>query len=180
MKKIYASLAIIVGFSLYAGVVQRTGSTSQQLASAVQPAVVATASQVAHAAQAPSPAAPAQTPAPTPAPAQPAVAVTEPVAAATVKKGKYADGTYTGAAADAFYGQVQVQVTITGGRIASISFLQYPQDRSTSRDINQSAMNGLVSQAIANQGASVSGVSGATDTTAAFRQSLSSALSQAA
>lgn len=177
MNKIFASVAVIVGFALYAGV-QSTGSTGQQIASVVQPVAVATASQVAEAAQTPSPAAPAQTPAPVP--AQPAVAVTEPVAAATVKKGRYADGTYTGSAADAFYGQVQVQVTIASGRIASISFLQYPQDRSTSRGINQSAMNGLVSQAIANQSANVNGVSGATDTTDAFRQSLSSALSQAA
>jgi uncharacterized protein with FMN-binding domain len=41
-------------------------------------------------------------------------------------------------------------------------------------------MSGLVSQALAVQSADVSGVSGATDTTDAFRQSLASALAKAA
>jgi uncharacterized protein with FMN-binding domain len=75
---------------------------------------------------------------------------------------------------------VQVKVTITDGRIADIVFLSYPSDRRQSQEINQYAMSGLVGQALALQSANVSGVSGATDTTDAFRQSLSSALVKAA
>lgn len=95
-------------------------------------------------------------------------------------QGQYRDGTYTGSSANAYYGYVQVRVTITNGRIADVAFLNYPQDRGTSRNINSYAMPQLTQEAIAAQSASVNGVSGASDTSAAFRQSLSSALTQAA
>jgi uncharacterized protein with FMN-binding domain len=94
-------------------------------------------------------------------------------------QGIYHDGTYTGSVANAYYGNVQVEAIVQGGKLADVKFLQYPSDRSTSRGINSSAMTGLVQEAIAAQSAQVNGVSGATDTTAAFRQSLSSALQAA-
>lgn len=118
----------------------------------------------------------ASTPVQTPANAKPA----QTVAVADAPKGKYKDGTYTGDSVDAYYGNVQVQVTVSGGRIKDVSFLSYPNDRGDSIQINTYAMPRLSRQAIAAQSASVSGVSGATDTSDAFRRSLSSALSQAA
>ena len=99
--------------------------------------------------------------------------------ATTLSLGKYKNGTYTGSVADAFYGNIQVQVTISGGKISNVSFLQYPNDRSTSRMINSQAMPILSQEAIQAQSAQVSGVSGASATSAAFIQSLGSALSQA-
>ena len=93
--------------------------------------------------------------------------------------GRYKNGTYTGSVADAFYGNVQVQVTISGGMITNVQFLQYPSDRSTSRFINSQAIPLLQQEAIQAQSAQVSGVSGATATSGAFIQSLGSALSQA-
>jgi uncharacterized protein with FMN-binding domain len=116
---------------------------------------------------------------PTPAPVQTPVTVTTPV---VVKKttGQYVDGTYTGSVADAYYGNVQVAATISGGRLTKVTFIQYPNDRSTSRAINQRATPQLAAQAIQAQSANVSGVSGASDTSAAFKQSLASALAQAA
>jgi uncharacterized protein with FMN-binding domain len=93
--------------------------------------------------------------------------------------GRYKNGTYIGAVADAFYGNVQVQVTISGGNITDVQFLQYPSDRSTSRFINSQAMPLLTQEAIQAQSANVDGVSGATATSGAFVQSLQSALSQA-
>jgi uncharacterized protein with FMN-binding domain len=93
--------------------------------------------------------------------------------------GKYNNGTYIGNAADAYYGNIQVKVVISGGKIADVIFLQYPNDRSTSRIINQQAMPQLKSEAIQAQSAKVDGVSGASDSSAAFKQSLASALSQA-
>ena len=86
--------------------------------------------------------------------------------------GKYKNGTYTGSVADAFYGNVQVQVTISGGQITDVQFLQYPNDRSTSIFINSQAMPLLKQEAIQAQSAQVSGVSGATATSGAFIQSL--------
>lgn len=92
---------------------------------------------------------------------------------------KYKDGTYTGSVADAFYGNVQVQVTVKGGKITTVQFLQYPNTHANSVAINQQAMPYLQQEAIQAQSANVDGVSGATDTSIAFRQSLSAALSQA-
>lgn len=94
-------------------------------------------------------------------------------------QGKYKDGTYVGDAADAFYGNIQVQVTITGGKITDVAFLQYPNDRSTSVFINSQAMPLLKQEAIQAQSAQVDGVSGATASSGAFIQSLQSALQKA-
>ena len=126
-------------------------------------------------------------PAPTPAPAPKPTPVTTPVPTPQpvtppppVKpKGQYADGTYTGAAADAYYGNIQVQAVIQGGKLTDVIFLQYPNDRRTSQHINDQAMPYLKSEAIQAQSANVSGVSGASDSSQAFVQSLGDALSQA-
>jgi len=91
----------------------------------------------------------------------------------------YKDGTYTGNAADAFYGNIQVQATIQSGRITNVQFLQYPNDRTRSIAINTLAMPNLSSDAIQAQNANVNIFSGATDSSNAFIQSLSSALTQA-
>lgn len=93
--------------------------------------------------------------------------------------GKYKDGTYTGNVADAFYGNIQIQVTISGGRITDVQFLQYPNDRRTSQMINAQADPMLAQEAIVAQSAQVSGVTGATASSGAFIQSMQSALQQA-
>lgn len=91
----------------------------------------------------------------------------------------YKNGTYTGSVADAFYGNIQVQAVILGGKISDVHFLQYPSDRTRSIAINTLAMPNLRQEAIQAQTANVNIVSGATDSSNAFSQSLSSALSQA-
>jgi len=96
-----------------------------------------------------------------------------------VQTGKFRNGTYVGSVADAFYGNVQVKVTVSGGKISDVQFLDYPQDRNTSRMINSQAIPYLISEAISVQSANVDIISGATDTSMAFQQSLSDALSQA-
>jgi uncharacterized protein with FMN-binding domain len=94
-------------------------------------------------------------------------------------QGLYRDGVYTGGVADAFYGNIQVQATIRGGKITDVVFLQYPNDRNRSIDINSQAMPYLKQEAITAQSANVDIVSGATATSQAFIASLGSALSQA-
>ena|ERR1051326_7582726 len=91
----------------------------------------------------------------------------------------YKDGSYTGSVADAQWGNVQVQTVIQNGKIANVVFLQYPDDRSRSIEINSYADPQLVSEAIQAQSANVDIVTGATDTSDAFIQSLTDALSQA-
>ena len=91
----------------------------------------------------------------------------------------YKDGSYTGSVADAFYGNIQVQAVVTGGKLSDVQFLQYPNDRRQSIEINTQAMPMLKQEAIQAQNANVNGVSGASQTSGAFIQSLQSALSQA-
>jgi len=91
----------------------------------------------------------------------------------------YNNGTYTGSAANAYYGNVQVKATISGGKITSVDFLQSPNTHETSVIINQQAMPYLQQEAIQSQSANVQIVSGATFTSQAFQQSLQSALQQA-
>lgn len=91
----------------------------------------------------------------------------------------YKNGQFTGIAADAVYGNIQVKATIEGGKLINVEFLQCPNDRRNSVEINSQAMPYLQQEAIQKQNAHVDGVSGATDTSQAFIQSLDSALQQA-
>lgn len=91
----------------------------------------------------------------------------------------YKDGQYTGDNADAYYGNVEVQATIQGGKITDVEFLDYPHDRRTSMFINSQAMPWLTSEAVQTQTARVNIISGATLTSQAFIQSLQSALDRA-
>lgn len=96
-----------------------------------------------------------------------------------IAMGIYKDGTFTGAVADAYYGNVQVQVVTQNGKIVDVQFLDYPRSRGTSMSINSYATPILRSEAITAQSAQVDTVSGASATSGAFKQSLASALSQA-
>jgi uncharacterized protein with FMN-binding domain len=109
------------------------------------------------------------TPTPQPQPIRPPVAR----ATATAVPGtSYKDGTYSGMGSSR-RGNVWVSVTVTNGRIGSVtitrSTLQYPV-----RDIA-----GLPAQVVQRQGAQVDIVSGATYSSQAFRTATSQALAQA-
>lgn len=91
----------------------------------------------------------------------------------------YKDGTYDGDTENAFYGNVQVAVTVSGGKITTVTFLQQPDDSANSQDINGQAVPLLKQEAIKAQNAHVNVVSGATQTSDAFAQSLASALQKA-
>ena len=169
MKKLFALVAFVGLVSVYAFFV-REGSIPTVSASSgndtVQSASVANT-------------APTNT---TPQPQSAPTTQTNSTAATTPAdkpKGQFADGTYTGSSEDAFYGMVQVRATIVGGKLTDVTFVTFPNDRSTSRMINGQAMPMLTQEAIAAQSAQVDGVSGATDTSDAFVRSLSTALSAA-
>jgi uncharacterized protein with FMN-binding domain len=91
----------------------------------------------------------------------------------------YKDGSYTGSVDDAQWGVVQVKAIIKNGKITDVQFLQYPNDRNRSVYINSVAGPQLSSEAIQAQSANVDVVTGATDSSLAFIQSLTDALSQA-
>lgn len=91
----------------------------------------------------------------------------------------FKDGSYTGKAVDAFYGNIQVKAIISGGKLTDVQFLQYPNDQHESIEINTEAMPILAQEAITAQSANVDIVSRATDSSEAFKESLASALTQA-
>jgi uncharacterized protein with FMN-binding domain len=116
-------------------------------------------------------------PLPRPRPTPPARVVQTQVAANSPSG--FRDGTYTGASENAYYGRVQVQVTIASQKITGIKVLNYPQDRRTSRYINSQALPLLQREVIAANSANVDAISGATLTSEAYIRSLSTALQQA-
>ena len=102
-----------------------------------------------------------------------------PPASSSAQQGAYKDGQYTGPSVDAYYGNVQVKVTVQNGKISDVVFLDYPQDRNTSVMINSQAMPYLKAEAIQAQSAPVDIISGATATSGGFNTSFAAALAQA-
>lgn len=90
--------------------------------------------------------------------------------------GVYKDGTYEGSIASTPYGNVQVEAVIKKGKIDDINVLQFPSSGNSSVEINAYAMPLLITEAIKIQSAEVDVVSGATDLSFAFRESLETAL----
>lgn len=167
MKRFFLSISVIASFVLYSFVRQYAAPTSTPAPvtdnspvltpdPTVTPVVTKSVTQIAH-----NPTSAPQQPTPTP------------------RRGAYVDGSYTGQVADAFYGNIQVQVIISGGKLTDVKFLQYPNDRRTSIEINSQAMPMLRQEAIQAQSANVDVISGASDTSSAFIQSLGSALQKA-
>jgi uncharacterized protein with FMN-binding domain len=97
----------------------------------------------------------------------------------TGSTGLYKNGSYTGSAADAFYGTIQVKAIVSGGKITDVQFLQYPNAPGHTSEVSAMALPQLKQEAIAAQSANVNIVSGATQDSEAFQQSLASALIQA-
>lgn len=112
--------------------------------------------------------------APTPTPTTAAAGSTAPSSAT----GTYADGTATGAVISTRFGDVQVEVTISGGAITDVMALQLPDRDGRSRQIANAAEPILREEALTAQSASIDLLSGATFTSEAYAESLQSALDQ--
>jgi uncharacterized protein with FMN-binding domain len=91
-----------------------------------------------------------------------------------------ATATYTGTAIQTRYGAVQVQVTISSGKITGVTTLQAPSGVPHSSSISAAATPVLASEALTAQSAKIDTVSGATFTSQGYLASLQSALDQAA
>lgn len=87
--------------------------------------------------------------------------------------------TVNGAPADTRYGPVQVQITITNGRITRADAIDYPQSSGRDQEINSQAIPQLDDETVQAQSANIDTVSGATYTSDGYRQSLQSALDAA-
>jgi uncharacterized protein with FMN-binding domain len=91
----------------------------------------------------------------------------------------HTDGTFTGPAINAYWGEVQVQAVVKSGQIASLTVLKYPSDRRESLRISQQALPLLRNEVVKAQAARVNIITGATLTSEAFIRSLEGALGQA-
>jgi uncharacterized protein with FMN-binding domain len=91
-----------------------------------------------------------------------------------------ATATYTGTAIQTRYGAVQVQVTISNGKITGVTTLQAPSGNPHSSSISAAATPVLASEALTAQSAKIDTLSGATFTSQGYLASLQSALDQAA
>jgi len=92
----------------------------------------------------------------------------------------YKDGTYTGASENTIYGTVQIAAVVSGGKITDIKFLQMPGPEGHSKEVTAFAEPYLKQSALAHQSSNIDFVSGATQTSEAYEQSLQAALDQAA
>jgi len=166
MKKYLLSAVVIFGFLFYSTTANRSSVSTLPVSTLILPTSVPTI---------PSPAEKPTT-ASTP-PANTLLPTGRPTSAPV---GRYKNGTFIGGIADAYYGNIQVAAVIQGSKLTNVNILQSPNDRDNSIAINSQALPILQSEAISAQSAAVDMVSGATDTSAAFIESLTSALSQAA
>lgn len=97
----------------------------------------------------------------------------------SINGANYQNGEYIGPVVDAYYGNVQVKAVIENGKLTDIVFMDYPHDRQTSERVNQQAMPYLRDEAIQAQSFEVDIVTGATQTSLAFKKSLQAALEKA-
>lgn len=97
----------------------------------------------------------------------------------TPNAGSSGDGTYTGDAVSTRYGDVQVQITVSGGKITASEAIQYPNNDRHDQQINAYAIPILNSEAVDAQSASIDAVSGATVTSDGYITSLQSAIDAA-
>jgi uncharacterized protein with FMN-binding domain len=93
--------------------------------------------------------------------------------------GTYKDGTYTGDAEDTIYGTVQVAAVINGGKILDIKFLRMPGPEGHSKEVTAFAEDPLKQSTLNHQSANIDFVSGATQTSEGYVQSLQAALDRA-
>ncbi len=94
--------------------------------------------------------------------------------------GQYKDGAFTGTLASGDFEDIQVAITVIGGKITDVSTPQentYSNGRS--RMIDNYAFPQLKQEVISQQSASIDSISGATYTTQTYVQSLQSAIDQA-
>lgn len=87
--------------------------------------------------------------------------------------------TVTGSPISTRYGIVQVQLTVSGGKITAARALQAPDSNGRDRRINAYAVPILDREAVAAGSAHIDGVTGATGTSEGYVDSLQSAIDQA-
>jgi uncharacterized protein with FMN-binding domain len=87
--------------------------------------------------------------------------------------------TFLGSVASTRWGDVQVSITVTGGKITDVAVPTYPNGNGRDQEINAYALPVLRQETLAAQSANIDTVSGATVTSDGYLQSLQAALDAA-
>lgn len=90
-----------------------------------------------------------------------------------------ASSTVTGSVAQTRWGPVQVELTVSGGKVTAVQVVQQPDSNGRDREINARALPILVKETLTAQSAKIDMVSGATYTSDGYLTSLQSALDKA-
>jgi len=102
-----------------------------------------------------------------------------PTATATAPATTTGGTTYTGDAAATRWGDVQVAITVSGGRITAVDVPVHPSGNRHDEEINGHALPILTRETLRAQSADIDAVSGATVTSEGYVASLQSALDAA-
>ncbi|TYK43609.1 FMN-binding protein [Actinomadura decatromicini] len=97
----------------------------------------------------------------------------------TTRAGGPADGAYRGDSVETKYGPVQVEITMSGGRLAAVRVLKSPSESGRDREIAAMSLPRLTREALAAGSAHIDAVSGASYTSDGYITSLQSALDRA-
>ncbi|MEP6852216.1 MAG: FMN-binding protein [bacterium] len=100
-------------------------------------------------------------------------------AGSSSSSGARAAKTYDGAVTGTRWGDVQVQITVSAGKITAVRVLQVPSGNSRDQEINDQAVPILNQEVLSAQSANIDTVSGATVTSDGYITSLQAALDQA-
>jgi uncharacterized protein with FMN-binding domain len=87
--------------------------------------------------------------------------------------------TVTGSSVDTRWGPVQVQITVTNGKVTKVNAVVYPSGNSRDQEINAYAIPALNQEALSAGSAHIDTISGATVTSDGYISSLQSALDKA-
>jgi len=107
------------------------------------------------------------------------IASASPTPTATATQSAGVSGTFKGDTSHTRWGPVQVQITLTDGKITDVTTLQYPNGDRKSLNISNRVIPWLQEETLQIQSANISGISGATYTSTGFQNSLASALQKA-
>jgi uncharacterized protein with FMN-binding domain len=87
--------------------------------------------------------------------------------------------TITGKSVSTRYGDVEIQLTLTGSRITAVTPVKLPDSNEVDQEIDQQAVPILIQETLTAQSATIDAVSGATYTSDGYVRSLQSALDKA-
>jgi len=102
-----------------------------------------------------------------------------PTATASTSSASAATKTVTGDSVDTQWGPVQVQITVSNGKVTTAQAVVYPQNNPRDQEINAYAIPTLNQEAVSSGSAQIDMVSGATVTSGGYISSLQSALDKA-